>query len=85
MRLLPSCHDVQTQLTEYLEGQLPISRRIGIWIHLFLCTVCAGFLRGLKALPGMAKRALAPSGAVPEAAEKALAEVQAALLKHPES
>lgn len=81
MKLLPSCHDVQTELTEYLEGRLPLQRRLGIWLHLLLCRVCAGFLRGLKALPGVAKRALAPPAKAPEAAALALARVKAALRK----
>ncbi len=81
MRLLPSCHEVQSELTEYVEGTLPLTRRLGIWIHLRLCKVCAGFLRGLLALPGLAKTSLAPPEAAPEAAAKALAKVQAALRK----
>ena len=85
MTFLPSCQDVQTHLTEYADGSLPVSRRVGIWIHLRLCTACARFLRGLKALPGLAKRALAPPEQTPEAAAKALAAVQAALPKRPPS
>ena len=83
MTLLPSCQDVQTQLTEYADGSLPVNRRIGIWIHLRLCKACARFLRGLKALPGLAKRALAPPVETPEAAMRALAKVQAAWTKRP--
>jgi anti-sigma factor ChrR (cupin superfamily) len=81
MTFLPSCQDVQTHLTEYAEGSLPLSRRLGIWVHLRLCKACARFLRGLKALPGLAKRALAPPKETPGAARTALAEVQAALAK----
>ncbi|NWJ41406.1 MAG: hypothetical protein HXX12_10590 [Geothrix sp.] len=81
MKLLPTCHDVQTELTEYAEGSLPLSRRIGIWIHLLLCRVCAGFLRGLEALPGFAKASLAPPPTAPEVAAEALARVQATLRK----
>ena len=79
MKFLPSCHEVQTELTEYAEGALPITRRAGIWVHLLFCRVCAGFLRGLRALPGLAKRSLAPPEAPPEAAARTLADVQAAL------
>lgn len=82
MKLMPSCHEVQTDLTEYAEGALPLTRKLGIWMHLLLCRVCAGFLRGLKALPGVAKVSLAPTKKTPEAAARALAEVQAALRKH---
>ena len=85
MTLLPSCRDVQTLLTEYTEGSLPLRRRIGIWIHLRLCKACARFLRGLKALPGWAKRVLTPPEEAPDSAVRALAKVQAALLKRPEA
>ena len=81
MTFLPSCRDVQAHLTEYAEGSLPLSRKVGIWIHLRLCQACARFLRGLKALPGWAKRVLIPPEEAPEAAVRALAEIQAALAK----
>lgn len=81
MKLLPSCHDVQAELTEYAEGALPVSRRLGIWIHLLLCRVCAAFRRGLEALPGLAKTSLAPPPEAPEGAAEALARVQASLRK----
>lgn len=81
MKLLPSCHDVQVELTEYAEGALPPSRRLGIWLHLMLCQVCAGVLRGLRALPGLAKASLAPPAETPEAAAETLARVQASLRK----
>ena len=81
MRLLPSCHEVQTHLTEYTEGALPFGQRVGMWVHLLLCRVCAGVLRGLKALPGIAKLSLAPGKETPDDALHALAKVQAALRK----
>jgi len=81
MKLLPSCHDVQTDLTEYAEGALPLSRRLGIWVHLLLCRVCAAFLRGLEALPGLVRSSLAPPPEPPEAAAETLARVQATLRK----
>ena len=83
MTFLPTCLEVQTHLTEYAEGSLPMSQRLGIWIHLRLCEACGRFLRGMKALPGLAKRALATPEETPEAAAAALAKVQAALLKRP--
>jgi len=81
MKLLPSCHDVQTHLTDYTEGALPFREKVGMWVHLLLCRVCSGVLRGLQALPGIAKRSLAPEKEAPDAALKALADVQAALRK----
>jgi anti-sigma factor ChrR (cupin superfamily) len=84
MTFLPSCHEVQSELTEYAEGALPLARRVTIWIHLCFCQVCAGFMRGLRALPALAKRSLAPPEATPETATRTLAEVLAVLSKPPD-
>ena len=81
MTFLPSCREVQIELTEYAEDALPRSRRIGIWIHLLLCRACAGVLRGLKALPGIAKAVLAAPKETPEVATTTLTQIQAALRK----
>jgi hypothetical protein len=81
MSFLPSCREVQTELTDYADGALPFPRKLGIWLHLVLCQVCAGFLRGLRVLPGLAKGLLVPPAKAPEAAALALASVQAALRK----
>lgn len=81
MSFMPSCHEVQTDLTEYAEGTLPLTRRLGIWVHLLFCQVCATFRRGLEALPGLAKTSLAAPSSAPETAARALAQVQAALRK----
>lgn len=83
MKFLPTCHDVQTELTEYIEGALPLGRRMGIRLHLLFCRVCAGFLRGLRALPGVAKRSLAPPEAVSEEAAHALTGVLKAIREAP--
>jgi hypothetical protein len=76
---LPTCREVQSELTEYAEGALPFRRQLGIRIHLLFCRVCAGFLRGLAALPGISKTLLSPPEAAPDAAARALEQVQAIL------
>ncbi len=81
MKFLPSCHDVQMDLTEYTEGALPVSKRIGIWVHLRYCRACSGFLRGMHALSGLGKMLLAAPTQAPESAEKLLAQVQEAIRK----
>lgn len=83
MTLLPSCHDVQTNLTEYLEGSLPFHRRFGIRVHLLFCRACSGVLRGIQTLPWVAKASLKAPSEAPEAARRALADVQALLRKDP--
>ncbi len=70
MNLMPSCKEVQENLTEYVEGKLPLHKRMGIRIHLMMCKVCDGFLHALKALPKFAKEILsAPAEAPTEAKE----------------
>ena len=81
MKFLPSCHDVQLDLTEYTEGTLSLPKRIGIWAHLRYCRVCSGFLRGLQSLSGLGKMLLAAPTEAPESAEKMLAQVQEAIRK----
>jgi hypothetical protein len=73
MKLMPSCREVRDHLTEYHEGALPFWDRAALRFHLLLCTACAGFDQGLRALPAMAKRLLAHGlEAAPPEALKAL-------------
>jgi len=44
MTFLPSCQDVQTHLTEYADGSLPMRRRVGIWIP-------PAVVQGLRSVP----------------------------------
>ena len=80
MRLMPTCREVQTLATEYREGALPFSQRLRIRLHLLLCWACRAFLRGLAALPGIARKAMGPEP-VPGAAKDALAAALEAIRK----
>ena len=83
MSLFPTCREVQTLATEYREGTLPLSRKLGIRLHLLLCWACRAFLRGLKALPALSRRALAPEPEPPPAALDALAGALTEIRKRP--
>lgn len=72
MNLLPSCRDVRALASELEEGALPLGRRLGIRIHLLFCGACRAFLAGLRALPALSRRALAPPVNAPPEAEAAL-------------
>lgn len=72
---LPTCGEVHEHLTEYLDGAMPLRRRLAYRIHLLLCHACSELARGLRALPGFAKRVLAPPPApAPPEAQRALQE-----------
>ena len=72
MKLLLSCREVQTLATDFQEGNLPFTRRLAVRIHLLLCWACRAFLRGLRALPALSRKALAPETRPPQAALDAL-------------
>lgn len=82
MSLIPSCPEVQANLTEYLEGTLPLRKRLGIWLHLMICKACNALRNALLSLPGLGKRALeAPTQAPPEAKDafaQAMGKIKAA-------
>lgn len=75
MRVMPSCHEVREHLTDYLEGSLPLRKRIGIRLHLMMCDACDGLRRALEALPRLAKQALAPPPQAPPEAKAVLGQI----------
>lgn len=81
MMLMPSCPEVRDNMTEYLEGTLPFSKRVGIRLHLMMCHACNALRKMLLRLPGLSKQALeAPSEAPPEAKQAyslAMAKIRA--------
>jgi putative transcriptional regulator len=73
MMFLPRCRELSALMTDYLEGQLPLSKAWGIRLHLGLCPPCQAFADSLRALPGLFRRTLAQDEASPlEAAHAAL-------------
>jgi hypothetical protein len=72
MSFIPSCPEVQENLTEYLEGTLPLRKRLGIWLHLLHCRLCEALRQALLALPGLSKRAMEAPAEAPREAKDAL-------------
>jgi anti-sigma factor RsiW len=72
MKLLPSCREVRERLTDYAEGGLSFRERASMCLHLLLCSACAAFHRGLRALPGAARLLLGPEQPPPAEAARAL-------------
>lgn len=75
MTLMPSCKEVRENLTEYLDGNLPVHKRMGIRLHLMMCKACGGLITALRALPKFAKEALRPPADPPLEAKEALRSV----------
>ena len=74
MKLLPSCREVRERLTDYTEGTLSFRERVSLRMHLLICSACNAFYRGLRALPGVARRLSGPEQPPPPEAARALAE-----------
>jgi predicted anti-sigma-YlaC factor YlaD len=74
MKLLPSCREARERLTDYAEGSLAPRERAALWYHLLICSACNAFYRGLRALPGVARRLSGPEQPPPPEAARALAE-----------
>ena len=71
MILMPSCKEVRENLTEYMDGNLPIHKRMGIRLHLLMCKACRGLIKSLRALPKFAKDVLSPPADSPPEAKRA--------------
>jgi anti-sigma factor ChrR (cupin superfamily) len=82
MKLLPTCREVRERLTDYAEGGLSARERASMWVHLLLCSACATFYRGLRALPGVARFLLPPEEPPPAEAARALQGALARLGGH---
>ena len=42
------CKDIAEEASNYLDGDLPLGKRIGLFLHLVLCTCCRNYMQQLK-------------------------------------
>lgn len=75
MILMPSCKEVRELLTEYMDGNLPVHKRMGIRFHLMMCKACGGLIKALRALPKFTREVLSPPADPPPEAKEALQSV----------
>lgn len=79
---LPTCKEVESSMTDYMEGALPFRKRMGIRVHLMMCDLCSGLLKRLVALSALGKDLLAPPAKVaPPEAQAALEQALKAIRK----
>lgn len=43
-----TCREVSQQASEYLDGNLPWHRRVGLRVHLFMCRHCRAFIHNME-------------------------------------
>lgn len=56
-----TCQQLIDFLTDYLDGQLPLTQRAAFEMHLALCPNCRSYLHNFKATIAASKRAFAES------------------------
>ena len=78
MRLMPTCREARERLTDYTEGTLTFRERLSLRFHLLICSACATFYRGLRALPAVSRFLLGPepSAEAGQALESALRQLR---------
>jgi predicted anti-sigma-YlaC factor YlaD len=42
------CKDVAEEANNYLDGDLPLRKRIGLFLHLVICSCCRNYLQQLR-------------------------------------
>jgi hypothetical protein len=43
------CKDVAEEVNNYIDGELSLSKRIGLFLHLMVCSCCRNYLQQAKA------------------------------------
>jgi anti-sigma factor RsiW len=57
---IPSCRDMAELVTDYLEGVLPLHRRLTARLHLFLCSACTRYFDQMRRTIGLLRGAPTP-------------------------
>ena len=56
-----TCQQLIEFLTDYLDGQLPLTQRAAFGLHLALCRNCRSYLHNFKTMIAVSKQAFADS------------------------
>ena len=43
-----SCKDITEEVNNYINGHLPLGKRLGLSLHLFMCSCCRNYLQQIK-------------------------------------
>lgn len=67
---VPVCRDMTELATDYLEGTLPVGRRLAVRFHLFICKFCRRNYRQVRETVALLRRL--PTPPPPQAVEDAV-------------
>ena len=43
-----NCKDITEEVNNYIDGDLPLSKRLGLSFHLFMCSCCRNYLQQIR-------------------------------------
>lgn len=73
------CKDVADGASDYIDGHLPWTRRVGVWLHLSMCALCRAYVTQLRRTVDLLHRVAGEEEPTPDAVrDAALAAFDAA-------
>ncbi len=42
------CKDIADEVNNYIDGDLPLSKRVGLFFHLLVCSCCRNYLQQIR-------------------------------------
>ncbi|MFW5425672.1 MAG: hypothetical protein ACKE8G_03635 [Methylophagaceae bacterium] len=42
------CKDIADEVNNYIDGDLPLGKRVGLFFHLLLCSCCRNYLQQIR-------------------------------------
>ncbi len=43
------CKDIADEVNNYIDGNLPLGKRVGLFFHLLICSCCRNYLQQIRA------------------------------------
>ncbi len=43
------CKDIVNEVNNYIDGDLPLAKRLGLFYHLLICSCCSNYLQKIRA------------------------------------
>lgn len=42
------CKDIADEVNNYIDGELPLGKRVGLFFHLLMCSCCRNYLQQIR-------------------------------------
>lgn len=83
MSLMPSCKDIAEHASHYVDRHMPLHKRLGFMLHIFICVDCRRYIQQLKlTIATIATIGKSPEAAVPEINPQQVSDIVDHLQQH---